>query len=267
MGRVLCTFPGRYGDLIWALPAIRAIAESGGAPVDLQITGEFEGILPLLQGQSYLHTILADPRWSMTPPNEWRAPDHYHQYDHVYHLGYRGWPTRPLPEEIYLQAVIETGRELPPLNLRRPWIASPLSINHRREIAYGFTDCHFELKYGITELLFPDADDPRVIGIFPAGSRWTTEGSCYLPTSLVEAALWIANARILLTDCAALHVLAVAIGTPVVIVEPMEARWNSIFYPCGYDGPQVTVVKGLDGKPTFDARHTMQTITEVLGVR
>lgn len=29
-------------------------------------------------------------------------------------------------------------------------------------------------------------------------------------------------------------------------------------------GPQVTVVKGLDGKPTFDARHCAETLEKIL---
>lgn len=267
MGSVLCTFPGRYGDLLWALPAIRAIAESGGEPVDLQIAGEFAGILPLLQTCPYLGRVLADPRWATTPPNEWMAPTPFHRYDHIYQLGYRGWPQRPLPEETYLQAVAQVGRELPPLDLTRRWIASPLSAAHQRQIVYGFTDCHFELKYGLTELLYPEYTSSDVIGIFPAGSRWTTEGIRYQPTTWVEAAQWVANAQLLLSDCSALHVLAVALGIPVVVVEPMEARGNPIFYPCGGDGPQVTVVRGLDGLPTFDARHTAETIAEVLRAR
>lgn len=272
MGRVLCTFPGRYGDLLWALPAIRAIAESGGQPVDLQIAGEFEGIRSLLEGQSYLHTVLADPRWGLTPPNEWRAPDHYHQYDHTYHLGYRGWPTRPLPEEIYLQAVIETGRELPSLDLQRPWLAAPVdgpitySTRDRvHQIAVGFSECYFELKVGLLQLV-SEHDIGWSTRTVMGGGRWMDEagqGSC----NWAEAAHGIASAQIFLGDCSALHVLAVALGIPVVIVEPMEARWNEIFYPYGTEGPQVTLVRGLDGRPTFDARHTIQTIEEVIRAR
>ena len=83
----------------------------------------------------------------------------------------------------------------------------------------------------------------------------------------VEATAWIAGAKVLLTDCSALHVLAVALGIPTVIVEPMEARWNTIFYPLGFDGPQVTIVKGLDGQPTFDARHVTETLSKVINGR
>ncbi len=259
---ILCTFPGRHGDLLWALPTIRAISEAAGEPVDLQIAGEFGGLLPLLALQPYLRHILADPEWSAgesMPPTIFGGPK-----TPVYHLGYPRWPELPLPFETQ-----ETARALMPadlnLHLDQPWLqAIPMPP---RDVVFGFTDCWFELKYGLTELLFPDEDrepaNVNAIGIFPPGSRWVTEGD-YKPTTWLEAAGWISSARALLTDCSALHVLAVALGIPTVIVEPMEARWNPIFYPLGYDGPQVTVVKGLDGKPTFDARHVTETLSRVI---
>ena len=59
-------------------------------------------------------------------------------------------------------------------------------------------------------------------------------------------------------------VLAVALGVPAVIVEPNPMRHNPIFWPLGMDGPQVTCVKGGDGKPTHDARHTADVLREKL---
>jgi hypothetical protein len=271
--RVLCTFPGRHGDLLWALPTIRSIAEEAGDPVDLLIAGEFAGLIPLLARQAYLHTVDADATWN---PQD-RVPIVPPGYDHVYHLGYPRWPELPLPFETYNTAVA-AGIAIPPLDLTRPWIQITSTPSYNRAVVFGWTDCHFELKYGLTELLFPDTDeswrdqvasaprsqvDVNVLGLFPPGSRWITEGH-YVPSTWLEAARWLTRAKVVLTDCSALHVLAVALGIPVVLVEPMEARWNPIFYPCGDAGPQVTVVKGLDGKPTVDARHVTDTLSRVL---
>jgi hypothetical protein len=257
--RILCTFPGRYGDLLWALPTVRAIAEATGARVRLQIAGEFASLTPLLEAQPYLDQVVADPSWDVG--TGWRpltvaAGPH----DRVFHLGYRRWPELPLPVEI--DQTVRGAIELPPLDLTRPWITALAS--HPRDLVYGFTDCHFELKYGLTELLFPD-EDPRSFGaVFPPGSRWLTEGGIEVPASWTSAAQIISGGRVFFGDCSALHVLAVALGKPVVLVEPMEARWNPIFYPLGMNGPQVTVVKGLDGRPTFDARHCAETLQRIL---
>lgn len=284
MSRILVTFPGRHGDLLWALPTVRAIAETTGGPVDLQIAGEFGGLLPLLLSQPYLGSVFADARWGLTPPNEWQAPpawpprreggeaehfqtppDPLYTYDKVYQLGYRRWPELPLPLEI--DQTVRVDLELPPLDLSRPWItvAPWTQVAHR--VAIGFTDCHFELKVGLLQILkgyrWPEPQGFSAVVLPPPGSRWVVEQK-YQLVDWVEAARRIRAADVFLGDCSALHVLAVAIGTPCVVMEPMEARWNGIFYPCGMEGPQVTVVKGLDGQPTFDSRHTSEALQAAL---
>src|SRR5665213_3309017 len=102
--RILCTFPGRYGDIGWALPTVRAISEAAGHPVDLLIAGEFESLLPLLRLQPYLGQVSANPHWGMSDPWEQGVPWPPGTYDQVYHLQYHGWPSRPLPMEVYAQA-------------------------------------------------------------------------------------------------------------------------------------------------------------------
>jgi hypothetical protein len=61
-----------------------------------------------------------------------------------------------------------------------------------------------------------------------------------------------------------LHVLACAIGKPVIMMEPSPARHNPIFFPLGTTGPQVTLVLGNDGQPTWDARAVADTLHRVL---
>jgi hypothetical protein len=267
---MLCTFPGRHGDLLWALPTLRALHDSGFGPVDLKIAGEFAGLVDLLERQPYLGHVYADPRWGMSqgwqPPvgDDWISP-----YEKVLHLGYQRWPERVLPEEPYLQAVKQLGHVIEPLDLKTPWINVPPTVNgglHGWDpLVVGFTEAWFELKYGIVCCLnkvdIPGL--PRGHILAPVGSRWETEAD-YEGSSWSQAAEAIKHATLFLGDCSALHVLAVAIGTPVVLVEPMEARHNPIFYPVGMHGPQVTMVIGLDGQPTFDARHTAETLKEVL---
>jgi hypothetical protein len=271
---VLATFPGRFGDLLWALPSCRALAEQGGSPVDLVLGGEFASILPLLRLQPYLQTVEALPDWHLVPPDEWKAPLAEAQrqvYDQVVDLGYRGWPDRPLPQAIAAQAGIA-------IDLTRPWIATPAGngVQGLRGqigggttppvVAIGFTEAYFELKVGLVHLWDPHL--PPYAVLTPPGSRWQTErpvGSYPLrPCTWLEAAGIIRGANLFVGDCSALHVLAVGLGKPVLLCEPMEARWNSIFYPLGMDGPQVTVVRGNDSRPSFDARACADAIREAL---
>jgi hypothetical protein len=252
--KILTTFPGRNGDLLWALPTIRAISEHFGVKVDLQISGEFTGIVPLLQRQPYLNHVWADQSWALTPPDEWRAPA-VAGYDQVIHCGYRGWPECGLPEMVRRGVVSDYQLDLQ-VDYERPWITDVEQgrpqFPYNYPLVTGWSDEWFELKFGILALL--GRTDFCVIP--PKGSRWSQEamGMPVYPCDWVEAAEWIARGSRFLGCCSALHVLACAMGKPVIVLEPSAARHNPIFYPFGMDG-RIKVVKGNDGQPTHDVRH------------
>jgi hypothetical protein len=264
--KILCSFPGRFGDLLWALPTVRVISEHYGVPVDLVIGREFTTIVPLIQMQSYIHDVWADPRWELTPEAIEPPPLPKHKvYDAEYHLAYTRWPEFPLPFETYDKVAPMVGGEL---DLTRPWIMNVPVRADGPDVACGWSDCHFELKYGVMELLFPLDEDHQPFhmmarGLAPHGSRWISEGG-YQFSTWMDAAATIGRARVFLGDCSALHVLAIAMGQPVVLMEPMDARWNPIFYPLGKTGHGVELVTGHDGLPTFDARHCRDVLARVL---
>jgi hypothetical protein len=260
--RLHLTFPGRAGDLLWALPTIRAISEAAGQPLDLSICGEFRTIIPLLKaGCPYLGEITAHDHWRLVPPREWDAPLNPVVGERLVHLGYRGWPHTDLPHCVYEQVQKEyPDIPLAPLDLERPWIeVEPSPWMKPDEVVAGWTEVWFELKVGILWLL-----QERVTRMLATpGSRWVTQCGCS-PVPWLEAAQRIHRASVFLGDCSALHVLALAIGRPCVLVEPMQDRLNDIFWPMGKDGPRVTLVRGLDGQATHDARHCAETLQRVL---
>lgn len=254
------SFPGRFGDLLWALPTVRTLSEKYGGAARLYIAGEFASIAPLIQEQPYIADVIPLASWGLTPPNEWQAPIPDAEGT-VIHLGYRGWPTKPLPYAVAEQAGVE-------IDINRPWIQieGPYPPT---EIAIGFTEAWFELKLGLVIATLNDKrGDPPYLVLTPRGTRWRTEarGVAVYETTWLEAAGVIRNSDLFFGDCSALHVLACAMGKPVVLMEPMEARWNPIFYPYGMDGPHVTVVKGNDGRPTFDARACAAALKKALQV-
>jgi hypothetical protein len=264
---IWCTFPGRAGDLLWALPTVRAISQALGEPVSLQIAGEFASMIPLLETQPYLVQVYADPRWSLTPPDEWKAPPIGNYSDQiVFHLGYRGWPTTTLPHFVY-NSVQENNPHLnlPPLDLQTPWIVPPtppLKGFKPPPLIAWFSDEWVELKAGVVLSL-----SPYMAILCPHGSRWMEwEQDNYdiIECDWLEAAQWVKDAKVVLACCSAPHVLAVAMGKPVVMLEPSQARHNEIFYPLGKTGPQVTLVTGSDGLPTFDSRAIRKALEEKL---
>jgi hypothetical protein len=268
------TFPGRAGDLLWALPTVRALAEIHG-PVSLRIAGEFASMLPLLQQQPYLKVVVADHAWSLTPPNDWQPPV---VEEGEIHLGYRGWPDQPLAQYIYGTLKYHYPHlAVAGLDLESPWITIPPLPNSWGTTCtpVGFTEAWFELKVGLLQLLqqeFAWTQNREDVGwpttalmqMATPGGRWVLAG--WRPYTWVEAAEFITASSLFVGDCSALHVLAVACGTPVIVVEPMEARWNGIFYPVGKVG-RVHLVTGNDGLPTFDARHVADTIRGALNGR
>lgn len=108
--RILITFPGRYGDLLWALPSIRALSVHISQPVDLLTPLAFESIHALLRHQPYLAKVTALDGWEVqdtAPITPREAPlddkDGYWSstYDYILHLGYMNWPHPDLLRATY----------------------------------------------------------------------------------------------------------------------------------------------------------------------
>lgn len=296
---IVCTFPGKYGDLLWALPTVRAISRRVGAPVHLRVSAGIASIVPLLQQQPYLASVKAYLDWTTenTAPISPRVPSaREHEVGTVVlNLGYRGWPTPNVVEHTRLTANDEAsgyawlpaeghdylGLRWDPIRpedlaLGDPWITCDKPLEpYFWPWMYGFTDEYFELKYGLVRLLEGEWTasilggmsarrmPPICLGDNP---RWRREAG-ETGTNWIETVEMITHAGAFLSDCSALHVLAVACGVPVVLVEPQAMRHNPVFYPLGTTGPQVTLVTGGDGLPTFDARHVRETLTRVAAAR
>ena len=291
--KLLVTFPGKHGDSLWALPTLRALAEANGGHVDLLMAPAYSGILPLYRAQAYIGRADAWPSWQvqntapMTPWSPFEETLHHEAlgvsagYEAILHLGYREWPTAPMHQYVYSIA----QREYPtvpiaPLDLDRPWITLLLprpgsliigpdaAAWPPMDIVSGWADEHFELKYGVESLALRNLNRGRqtyrtIRRVSAPKSRWVAEGDD--PAYSWEAAAFaLLQAKVFFGCCSALHVLACAMGKRLVMMEPAEARWNPIFWPYGQDGPRVMLVKGNDGRPTWDARHCADALRGAL---
>lgn len=288
MSAILVTFPGKLGDLLWALPTVREISRLAGAPVDLMLGDYCAPLVELLQEgcKDYLAAVVVNPEWKvqMTAPVSPRVPpsfvgaSRYARVHHarVYHLGYDGWPGEPLPFEIYHTA---TGQGLSRVLSMRPWIYVPPErrLTASPTVYLGFTDEWFELKLGLVHILDRELDDVAGLrAIMPPTSRWETAPwpAGGMARREPEGWDWLTTARALAAcdlyvgDLSAQWVLANAMGIPCVVVEPSEPRHNPIFW---WDGPTLTdgkprnvMVRGGDGRPTFDARAVVKEVKEAL---
>lgn len=288
---ILCTFPGKFGDLLWALPTVRAISRRIGAPVDLMVARDYSSITPLISLQPYIRFCGGVDNWITqdTAPISPRVPQLLPHleigtaergYDYILHLGYRSWPLPDVCRHTWDTAALEIINRYPQaaqdgvfgdqfwnpaeLDLQTPWIRVKPWTNIPHPVVFGWTDEYFELKYGLTRLLLRSVTKAVSGFMFCTdGSRWQREAG-FDATPWLEEARRIAAASVFVGCCSALHVLAVALGIPVVLVEPQPMRHNDTFYPVGKTGPQVTLVTGSDGLPTFDARHTQDVLERIL---
>lgn len=277
---ILCTFPGKFGDLLWALPTIRALARRTGESIALHLPASLASIGELLREQPYISPLFIDTSWSVlnTAPTSPRIPPSIpFPSATILHLGYRDWPKRTLPfETLDCYNAQRWSDPLPflddaELDLSTPWIQ--LTCPQRRwhfPWVHGFTDEYFELKYGIVDLLIRQHRQREREGMVPVrigrDPRWNTEAQ-ETANTWIESADLLRCAGAFLGCNSALHVLAVAMGIPVVMMEPNPHRHHWIFYPLGDTGPQVQLVRGIDNAPTFDARHVRDTLYKVLAAQ
>jgi hypothetical protein len=261
--KVLTSCAGRFGDILWQLATVRAISETLGEPVDFCTTGTYGSIIPLVQAQPYIREAFAVPEWQIlteAPAGPPEPPSVDPSYKWAFHLSFRGWPAWPTLAEGYWQTARVELPEVKPLDLERPWITPP--SQYRTDVAVGFGELWFELKYGLLELVERALPEVHFSVMAAEGSRWNTEGVRHYPLSWPKAASLIAGSKLFFGCLSAPWVLANALGKPTVIMEPAEPRHNSIFW---LEHPRNTMVRGHDGRPTFDSRHCVDALRKKLG--
>ena len=234
----LCTIPGKHGDILWSLPTVRAIADTRGTPVDLLISDRYASHRELIERQPYIGRVHTSSRWRHVDGDSAWAPFdgalHYEPLDppdadHVIHLGYRRRPDRPLAQFIYAQAAASVGGILAPLQLDQPWLeASSPTPGVTPVIALGWSDDQIEYKTVLSRRL---AQAFPLVTFVPVARNW------------LRAAEQIESADLLVGCCSALHVVACALGTPALIIEPDSRRWDPILYPHGTEGWQTQLVR------------------------
>src|SRR5215467_12449688 len=73
--KVLCTFSGKYGDILWSLPTARQIARDiAGGKVDFATMPYYESLRPLIASQEYIDECFVIPDWIRTHSNHGDGP-------------------------------------------------------------------------------------------------------------------------------------------------------------------------------------------------
>jgi hypothetical protein len=121
--RILLTFSGKFGDILWSLPAAREFFRRGHG-VDLATMPKYAAIHPLVESQPYINKVFSLPDWSFRDDGcgaqPWEPPSVPPGYDEVHHLTYRARPTMPLIEHAPNFLGIQLGEPVLPFIYVKP---------------------------------------------------------------------------------------------------------------------------------------------------
>lgn len=249
---VACTFPGKYGDILWSLPTARAIAALYGQSVDFWVMPAFESICPLLEQQPYIRNAYGLPTWHYVDDACGARPLEHPPlpgYSHVFDLGYKSWPDRPLVQFIAWQAGIDTsGDPLPfiqapdndPLGVAEPYIAVAFNFPQKVEIFWKPLAEEIEKRTGKA---------PRAI--FTPNLPW------------VPAATMIKGANLFIGDRASNYVLAHALGKPILTYETDLGRHNPIF-SCPHGKEKLISPQGSHLEPPTNLHEFVDAALELM---
>lgn len=229
--RVLCTFSGKYGDIMWSMPTVRALAARYEHKLDFCCMPQYENLLPLIQMQPYINKAFVLPEWkfegSPFGDQPWQAPTDGLGYEHVFHLTYRSHPqVECLADFTARQQCITLGDTWTPfLHLEEDRVeATVFSISENRvrypDIVFGFNPDYHEYKSVFISRLTKSLQS--LLGHEIVWKEVTT-----LPW--IDAACAIKNAKVFVGCRSALMVVAHGFGKNVVTFEPNSARLSPIF--------------------------------------
>lgn len=103
MKKIACCHPGKIGDVLFALPAIRTIAEQRGCLVDFWTSKYCAPLRKLFEYQSCINKFYISQEYKVS--NTGRGLQPYQvpvpsNYDVVYQMGFMNYPKQPLHEYI-----------------------------------------------------------------------------------------------------------------------------------------------------------------------
>jgi hypothetical protein len=224
--KILCTFSGKFGDILWSLPTVREIAKKEESytvhetnyltEVHFGIMPEYRSLIPLLNSQNYIDKAFVIEDWicigSPHGDQPWESPV-TERYDKVYHLTYKQHPTKnqPLLDFTASQQGIQLlyNGVIPFISL--PWTSPKVE---RQFIAYAFNESMMEYKGPFLQKLKEEIEPLGVDFIDISKIPWLNAATLL---NSVECLAFV--------GCrSANYVLACGLGKRVFVYEPNISR-------------------------------------------
>lgn len=110
MKKIACSHPGKMGDAIYALPAIRKVCELTDARADFYTSDYCRGLKRLFEYQSFIDNFYVPESYHIERMDmgiqPYSMPIPLSLYDRVYQMGFRWVPDRAIPDFIALSVGI-----------------------------------------------------------------------------------------------------------------------------------------------------------------
>lgn len=211
MFKVLCTFSGKYGDILWSMPTVKAIAKKEGVKVAFACMPSYTSLIPLLKVQDYISEAFVIDEWLYTGSpfgdQPWSAPAQRWS-EKIYHLTYRTTPDIFLAAYIAREAGVVLDEPYEPFI--KP-VLEPLPYTSQLStVAYSFNPMYAVQKKDFIDYLKETFPSTSFID--------TTELSWNLTAYVIKQAKCFIGCR------SSNHVLAHGLGQKLIIFEPHPDR-------------------------------------------
>lgn len=210
----VCTFPGKFGDILWSLPTAREIVKQiTGVPVTFVIMAPYASLVPLLEYQSYIEHACSLPHWlpKGSPHGDVPgiAPLKDIKTEKVWHLAYRNHPNN-LPDVPCLIDLVINQQSMYWSQRPVPFLEAPKVELPQPAISYAFNGAAAEAKLEfISEI---KQRFPNVNWIDVTKLDWL------IASSVISCSKGFLGCR------SANYVLATGVGVPVLVYEPILER-------------------------------------------
>lgn len=286
MSKYLCTFSGKYGDILWSLPTAKYLAERvAGGKVDFAVMPYYRNLLPLLASQSYIDKAFVIESWLRThsnhgdqpwePPMDWGPGSQYccpygagdpDWYTRIWHLTYKGHPgisapSMPLVDFIaYQQGLNFNNFQVTPFldvdeSVQEEAAKIHFSsgqmldvIKENRLVTYSFNEQYDEIKKAFLNALWWRANSERFEFFDVATVGW-------------KEAAWLIKKSLAYVGCrSACWVLANGVGKTVISFEPHPSRHANCHLGKVFGNPYANEVPLPFGLPPTVAADTTTSL-------
>lgn len=238
--KILCTFSGRYGDILWSLPTVRELRLRLNQSIDFCCMPQYENLLPLIRQQFYVNKAFPLLPWicqgSPYGDQPWEAPVEHLGYEQVFHLTYRHHPqVECLADFIARQQHVALGDTwVPFLNIndvrffdmlqeekkRTPGFEIPNEFIKTPEVVVGFNPDHGNYKQEFFNQVIASVENKLGREV-----PWKD----LKKYDWIKATYLVQNSKVFIGCRSALCVVAHGCGKPCVVFEPNVARHGIVF--------------------------------------